>query len=473
MSTSYLLAVVSFQPVHTSLSSIFGRKPAIHFCCCLFCVGLLIFGVSSSPHVLILGRTIQGLGGGGLEALSEVVLTDITTLEERPRYLGLMAFFWAGAGVVGPAIGGALVQYVSWRWLAWIVLPVVLVAWALILPAALPKGDSSPLSEKFPRVNWTSIFLFVGASFLTLFPVTAGGVIYPWFHQITLVPLAMGLVCSLLLLRHEKKTKNPIMSLHIFQNRSVTAALLVSFVTGILFWCLFFYPTIFFQSVWQHGPLESAVDGFSFTATQAFTELGTALLIGRLHSCRWLLIAACSLATAGSSALTLLSVDTLISPGRALFVPAGIGLGMTYPALTIPVQAAVSAEDVGDATGLLVFTRNLGAVVGMAAGSAVFTAQFSRSFEQAGLPYGLFGISSANDAVGLVPHISTLGIRPSEKLALLTVYASSFEAVAVFVAVMTGVGALAAFFVSDTKPKVDEAGIQRSLDESVTDYGTL
>lgn len=473
MSTSYLLAVVSFQPVHTSFSNIFGRKPALHFCCFLFCAGLLIFGTASSPRVLILGRTIQGLGGGGLEALSEVILTDITTLEARPRYLGLMAFFWASAGVVGPAIGGALVEYVSWRWLAWIVFPIVLAAWALVAPAALPKGDPSPLGEKIGRVNWKSIALFVCASFLTLFPVTAGGVLHPWFDRMTLLPFAMGLVCLFLLLRHEKKTEEPILALRIFQNRSVAAALLVSFVTGILFWCLFFYPTIFFQSVWQHEPLESAVDGFSFTAIQAFTELGTALLIGRLSSCHWLLVAACLLATVGSGTLTLLSVDTGISLGRALFIPAGIGLGMTYPALTIPVQAAVSVEDVGDATGLLVFTRNLGAVVGMAAGSAVFTGQFSSSFERTGLSYRLFGIHSANDAVGLVPHIPAMEVRPSEKLALLTVYASSFRVVAAFVAVMTGVGTLAALFVTDAKMKVDGAETQPCRDDLVPDYGTL
>lgn len=473
MSTSYLLAVVSFQPVHTSFSNIFGRKPALHFCCSLFCVGLVIFGTGSSPQVLILGRTIQGAGGGGLEALSEVILTDITTLEERPRYLGLMAFFWASTGVVGPAMGGALVEYASWRWLAWIVLPLVLAAWALVTPASLPKGIPSPLGEKIGRVNWTSIALFVGASFLTLFPVTAGGVLHPWLDRITLLPFALGLACSILLLRHENKTKDPILALHIFQNRSVAAALLVSFVTGVLFWCLFFYPTIFFQSVWQHEPLESAVDGFSFTATQAFTELGTAMLIGRLSSCRWLLVAACLLAAVGSGVLTLLSVDTGISLGRALFVPAGIGLGMTYPALTIPVQAAASADDVGDATGLLVFTRNLGAVVGMAAGSAVFTVQFSSSFERTGLSYRLFGMHSANDAVGLVPRIPAMEVRPAEKRALLTVYASSFRAVAMFVAVMTGVGALAALLVTDAKPEVDETETQPCRDELVSDYGTL
>jgi hypothetical protein len=289
----------------------------------------------------------------------------------------------------------------------------------------------------------------------------------------TLVPFAMGLACSFLLLRHEGNTKEPILALHIFQNRSVAAALLVSFVTGILFWCLFFYPTIFFQSVWQHEPLESAVDGFSFTAIQALTELGTALLIGRLRSCRWLLVAACVLATAGSGALTLLSIDTDISLGRALFVPAGIGLGMTYPALTIPVQAAVSAEDVGDATGLLVFTRNLGAVVGMAAGSAVFTAQFSSSFEQTGLAYRVFGIHSANDAVKLVPHISTIEVRPSEKIALLTVYASRFKAVAIFVAITTGIGSFAALCVADAKSEMDETETQPSRNEMVPDYGTL
>jgi hypothetical protein len=197
------------------------------------------------------------------------------------------------------------------------------------------------------------------------------------------------------------------------------------------------------------------------------------LLVGRLSSCRWLLVAACLLATVGSGVLTLLSVDTGISLGRALFVPAGIGLGMTYPALTIPVQAAVSAEDVGDATGLLVFTRNLGAVVGMAAGSAVFTAQFSSLFERTGLSYRLFGIHSANDAVGLVPHIPAMEVRPAEKLALLTVYASSFQAVAMFVAAMTGVGTLAALFVTDAKLEVDGTETQPCRDELVPDYGTL
>jgi hypothetical protein len=322
-------------------------------------------------------------------------------------------------------------------------------------------------------VNWGSIALSVGASFLTLFPITAGGVIYPWLDRMTLIPFAMGLVSFSLLLRHEKKIQEPILALHIFQNRSVAAALFVSFVTGILFWCLFFYPTIFFQSVWQHEPLESAVDGFSFTAIQAFTELGTALLIGCLRSCRWLLVAACLLATVGSTALTLLSVDTGISLGRALFVPAGIGLGMTYPALTIPVQATVSAQDVGDATGLLVFSRNLGAVVGMAAGSAVFTAQFSSSFERAGLSYRAFGIHNANDAVGLVPRIPKMEVRPSEKLALLGVYASSFQAVAILVAIMTGIGTLAALFVIDAKPEQEEVGTEPCRNDLVADYGTL
>jgi hypothetical protein len=145
-----------------------------------------------------------------------------------------------------------------------------------------------------------SIALLVGASFLTFFPVTAGGVLHPWFDRMTLLPFAMGLACLFLLLHHEKKAKKPILALHIFQNRSLATALLVSFVTGVILWCLFFYPTIFFQRVWQHIPLESAVDGFSFTANRAFTELGNALLIDRLSSCRWLLVAAFLLATVGS-----------------------------------------------------------------------------------------------------------------------------------------------------------------------------
>lgn len=142
MSTSYLLTVVASQPVYTTLSEIFGRKPTLYVCYLLFAIGLVIFGTSTSPSVLIVGRPVQGLGGGGLEALSEIILTDIMTLEERPLYLGMMAFFWATANIVGPLTGGALVQHLSGRWLAWVIMPLLSIASVLIAPITIPENVS-------------------------------------------------------------------------------------------------------------------------------------------------------------------------------------------------------------------------------------------------------------------------------------------------------------------------------------------
>ena len=114
---SFLLTTVLFQPIHTILSDIFGRKLVLYICIGFFGVGSIVVACAKSMEILILGRTVQGIGGGGLEALSEIILTDLTTLKERPLYIGIMGFIWAAGAVLGPIVGGAFAEYVSWRWI--------------------------------------------------------------------------------------------------------------------------------------------------------------------------------------------------------------------------------------------------------------------------------------------------------------------------------------------------------------------
>jgi len=200
MSISFLLAAVAFQPAHTAMSDIFGRKLVLYVCCLFFVIGLVVFGTAESPTTIIIGRTIQGFGGGGLEALSEVILTDITTLKERPLYLGIMSFFWAGAAVAGPPIGGALAEYTTWRWLAWILLPFIGVALILIHPTLTLRQDRNSIMLKLTRVDWLGLLLSVSAATMVLFAITAGGQIFPWSSVQILTPL--------LLLRNEDKLAN-------------------------------------------------------------------------------------------------------------------------------------------------------------------------------------------------------------------------------------------------------------------------
>jgi MFS family permease len=105
------------QPIHTSVSNFFGRLLPLYTSFVLFVLGSIIFAVAQNMSMLMLGRVVQGLGAGGLDVLNETILADITTLKERPIYLGLFAIPMLGRSVLGPVTGGLFAQYASWRWM--------------------------------------------------------------------------------------------------------------------------------------------------------------------------------------------------------------------------------------------------------------------------------------------------------------------------------------------------------------------
>lgn len=462
MSTSFLLTAVTFQPVTTALSDIFGRKPTLYLCCALFTIGLIIFGTAKSPTTVILGRTIQGVGGGGLEVLSEVILTDITTLKERPLYLGIMSLFWAGAAVAGPPIGGALAEYLSWRWLAWILLPLMGLSLVLIPPFLSLQQDTGSAIQKAKRVDWMGIALFICACTLTLFPITAGGQLFPWQSFKVWLPFSFGIVCLAAFCWVEYKAFEPMLPLRIFKSATVSSAMFGACLHGIVVWCILYFVPIYFQAVHGRSAVESGIDGFSFGFTATPAAIIAALLIEFSRRYLWSIAGGWLLGTAGTAALTILSVSTNMIPARAILIPSGIGFGMLYPGLAMPIQAGTSVHDVGIATGTLVFFRNLGSTLGIAVSSAIFTNRFSSLFVQRGLDYLDFGIGNANDALGLVPHLhnSEQFGQPAYKL-LQGIYADSFRSVIIFTAVVSAIGLITTVFIKELAFEDENLGKQR------------
>ena len=117
--TSFLLTSAVFQPLFGSLSSIFGRRPLILFALLLFTVGSIIPAVANNFTVILVGRSIQGIGGGGIIAVSEIVITDLVPLRQRGKYFGFFSMMWAIGSVAGPLLGGGFAENVSWRWIFW------------------------------------------------------------------------------------------------------------------------------------------------------------------------------------------------------------------------------------------------------------------------------------------------------------------------------------------------------------------
>lgn len=158
-SIAYLLGVAVTQPLFASVSDVIGRKGPLYFSIILFGVGSIVFAVAKDVTTLIAGRAIQGLGGGGLDVLQEMIVVDMTTLKERPLYLALMAIPTATGSIVGPVVGALLSEYVSWRWIGWINLPFLGVASVLAFIFLRLRPIDSDFASKMRSLDWLAMFL--------------------------------------------------------------------------------------------------------------------------------------------------------------------------------------------------------------------------------------------------------------------------------------------------------------------------
>lgn len=171
--------MVVIQPIYTSFSDIFGRKIPLYAAFVLFAVGSIVFAVARSMAVLIVGRTLQGLGGGCLDVLSEVIVADITTLQERPIYIGWLSLPMALGCIAGPILGAVFSEYVSWRWIGWINLPVTGVALFLAVFFMRLKPIDQAFRTQLGRIDWTGMAVFTAGCILFVLPLSWAGNMYP------------------------------------------------------------------------------------------------------------------------------------------------------------------------------------------------------------------------------------------------------------------------------------------------------
>lgn len=321
---------------------------------------------------------------------------------------------------------------------------------------------------KLARVDWLGLFLSVSAATMALFAITAGGQIFPWSSAQIVTPLCLGVICTILFCYVETKTDLPMLSPDILATWTVVAAMFGALLHGIATWCMLYFAPLFFESVLLHTPVEAAVDGLSFGLTATPFAILTAFMIEFSRRYLWSIGIGWGLATIGSGCLVALSSTTAVVPARALFIPAGIGLGMLYPSLAMPIQAGVHVDQAGTATGMLVFFRNLGSTIGVGVGSSIFTTQFRRNFGQAKLEYSSFSMENSQDAIDRIPGLRALAVSSPMMQSLLRVYSDSFKAVCIFMTVVTGIGLLSTSLIKELSFETEEEGRQ-ALDVRMDD----
>ena len=350
--------------------------------------------------LLIAARAVQGLGAGAVLPMSMTIVGDIYTVEERARVQGFIASVWGMASIVGPTLGGVFSDFLSWRWIFFINLPLgALAAWMLV------RRFHEGVTRTRHRVDYAgAILLTVGCSLLIL-ALLEGGRSWAWGS-----PLSVGLliVSGLLLVAFvyaERRAVEPIIPMWVFSRRVLVGANVVSLLVGAVLMGLTSYVPTFAQGVLGYGALAS---GFALAAMTIGWPIAAATA-GRIYMRvgfrNTALIGACIIVV-GSALLLLVGRDSSLVEVAAFSFIVGVGLGYTASPTLVAVQSSVGWDRRGVVTATNMFARSVGSAVGVAVFGAVANATLASRF--ATPPKGVSGQlpESADDAAVVLDSAS-------------------------------------------------------------------
>jgi EmrB/QacA subfamily drug resistance transporter len=361
----YLLAITVFVVTAGRLGDMFGRKRLFLGGMVVFALGSVLSGVAGSQETLIAGRILQGIGAAPMLPLSLAIVCNAFPASGQARALGVWAGVSALALAIGPLAGGLLVE-IDWRAIFWINLPVALVG--IVITAAAAPESTDPGAGR--RVDFTGLLaLGVGLAAVVLALVQSR----TWSGATMVVVAVAGLAALYVFWRLEHRVREPIVDFELFRNRPYFGASAAAFALVGAYWAVMFFQPQYLQDVAGHSAVLSGLMILPITAPMVVISPLSARLIG-LVGARRLMTAGMACGTAGLLVLTQLEAGSgygLLLAGYLLF---GIALGLVYAPMSTAAMAAMPAEKVGIASGVLAMDRVMAGTIALAASGAVFHA---------------------------------------------------------------------------------------------------
>lgn len=400
--TASLLAVTATTPIWGKLSDLFSKKLLIQLSLVIYVVGSVVAGFSTSPGMLITCRLLQGVGAGGLSALTQVIMAAMISPRQRGRYSGYIGATFAVATVGGPLVGGVIVDSaLGWRWCFYVGVPFAVVA--LIV---LQKTLHLPVVKRAVKIDWTGAFFITAAVSLLMIWVSLGGQSYPWLSWQTCVLVPLALVLGLVFLFVEGRAEQPIMPLRLFRNPTITLTSFASLFVGVAMFAGTVFLSQYFQLARGRTPTMSGLMTIPLIGGLFIASMVSGRIITRTGRWKVFLVAGGLLVTAGSATLGLIRQDTPYAEVAVYMALLGLGVGMMMQNLVLAVQNQVSVADLGAASSLVTFFRSLGGAIGVTALGAVLGNRVTH-FVSDGLA-SLHIKGGAADSGGSIPDVSTL-----------------------------------------------------------------
>ena len=360
--SAYLVTGTAVTPLYGKLADVHGRRPVIFFAVAIFLAGSIVCALAPTLGVLVAGRAIQGLGGGGLIALAQTVLGDLVPPKQRAKYAAQISIVWATASILGPLVGGVFAQHLHWSLVFWINLPIGLIALAMM---SGPLKDL-PFTPRQHRLDIPGAVLVVAGTSAAMLALSLGRMSGDWASLRVLGLAAAAAISTALFAWRVFSFSEPLIPISVLRDRVVACGTgAVAFGMAGFVGLTTIVP-IYFEARNGVGRDVAAIGLIGMAAGAVIGAALTGRAVPKLKHYRNPALYGHAL-----SALALGGLAATVDVGsfalaEILLFFYGLGLGPIFPIATVSVQNAVGQSDLGAATGLLAFLRSFGSAFGVA-----------------------------------------------------------------------------------------------------------
>lgn len=375
--TVYMLCSTVIIPISGGLADIFGRKPVFLVGILVFIAGSALCGLSGNMTGLILFRGLQGLGGGIVTTSVFTIVADLFPPQLRGKYMGIVTSVYGVSSVVGPLLGGLLTDYLSWRWIFFINIPIGALA-VLLVVLFMPNFKAEGRRAEIDLPGTVCIILALVPMLLAF---SLAGSEYAWGSWQIVGMLLFSAVMLAVFVRVETKAQNPIVPMTFFRDRAIWITLAGAFFSNAVLFCTIVYIPYFVQGIL--GTSATASGAVTIPMTVALTV--TSNIVGVFATdkstyFRHMMIAAFVFSAAGAFLLSTMNAGSSYMSVIVYMAVFGAGVGVTMPITNMNVQNAAPVEQLASATGAAQFFRSIGSTVASAVYGTVMSSAMAKGF---------------------------------------------------------------------------------------------